>query len=61
MFLWPTWNLGSIMCGGKPYGQEEVDRVLKEEKYVKSKFIRNQDVHSNRTMAFKVMRLGDQT
>ena len=56
-------NLGPIMCGGKPYGQEEVDRVLKVEKYVKREFrvmrSRNQDGHG--TMTFKVMRLGDQT
>ena len=51
------------MCGGKPYGQEEVDRVLKVEKYVKREFrvttSRNQDGHG--TMSFKVMQLGDQT
>ena len=56
-------NLGSIMLGGKLYGQEEVDRVLKVEKYVKREFrvtrSRNQDGHG--TMTFKVMRLGDQT
>ena len=55
-------NLG-IMCGGKPCGEKEVDRVLKMEKYVKSEFSvmrsRNQDGHG--TMSFKVMRLGDQT
>ena len=53
-------NLG-IMCGGKPCGQEEVDRVLKVEKYVKREFrvtrSRNQDGHG--TMTFKVMWLGD--
>ena len=51
-------NLG-IMCGGKPCGEKEVDRVLKMEKYVKSEFSvmrsRNQDGHG--TMSFKVMRL----
>ena len=55
-------NLG-IMCGGKPCGEKEVDRVLKMENYVKSEFSvmrsRNQDGHG--TMSFKVMRLGDQT
>ena len=56
-------NLGSKMCGGKPYGQEEAERVLKVEKYVKREFrvttSRKQDGHGS--MTFKVMRLGDQT
>ena len=56
-------NLGSIMCGGKPYGQEEAERVLKVEKYVKREFrvttSRKEDGHGS--MTFKVMRLGDQT
>ena len=46
---------GLIKCGGRLYCQEEVDRVLKEENYVKSRFA------MNHFMVFKVIRLGDQT
>ena len=46
---------GLIKCGGRLYCQEEVDRVLKEENYVKSRFV------MNHFMVFKVIRLGDQT
>ena len=46
---------GLIKCGGRLYCQEEVDRVLKEENYVKSRFI------MNHFMIFKVTRLGGQT